>query len=679
MVTIKIQNTQSRLSVLAAYFLIDSSSRNALVFGILFFMKRVFSKNSFVLLPLSLAVLFVVQNQIFNILVGLHENPYFWQFIFSTFALGMLLYGPSALFSGKRSRYVYLFVISLAISVLFISQYLYFSFFGGFMQASVLKYAKQAGSEGSTIFTLIHPVIIIFLLQFAVVLAGSLLEKRGKIVETLHNKKEKIYYSLVLVILGITGYGFILFGDGNGWKKLTNFPQTIREMHSFVFSPNDAVMRTGIFNYYAGDVIGMIFRNTKLTADDLFFVQSWKEQTPLAEKNKYFGAAKGKNLIIVQFESLENEVMFQEVNGEEITPNLNKLAKSGLYFDNYYTQVGPGNTADAEFVTLNSLYALSNTVAFIDFAHNKYNALPSLLKENGYHTYVLHADAPTFWNRSNIYPGLGYDKVFSKTDFVLPKKLEFEYLPDADFYAQSLPKMSTFETPYMATLITLSSHTPFVIPKRFQYLHFSSDSPFNDMQKKYLQSLRYSDDALGQFISDLKKNGQYDNSLIAIYGDHGSLTGVGDLIGTSTSKVFPELRSSVEGSVPLIILGSNLHTKTYHVPGSHLDFYPTIANLLGVSPTSTLFGNDLLGDTHIVTIRNAYSRAITAIISETIAYKNFTDGGTFETGQCLSMPKQMPLPLSDCQTMYDKELKATNASDLIIKGNLAEKLLQEKS
>ena len=640
-------------------------------------MKRFSIPKSSLSLPAVLSGLFVAQNQFFNSAAHLSPNPYLFQFFFTTFFLGMLLYGPAVFFK-KKIRDLYLFVMGAVITLIFTAQYLYFSYFGGFMQASVVKYLNQAGAVKSTIFSLLTPLLVVFLLQFFVVFAWIQMEKNGKIKPITLLKNEKIRLGFYLVAIGFFSYSLVLFGSANGWKKITNLPQTIREMNSFVYSPNDTVARTGIFNYYAGDTIGYLFRKTTLTDEDRVLVETWREEKPEAVKNKYFGSAQGKNLIIVQFESLENVVLFQKINGQEITPNLNKLAKEGLYFNHYYTQVGPGNTADAEFVTLNSLYPLPNTVAFIDFAHNKYSALPSLLKENGYHTYSLHSDVPTFWNRSNIYPALGYETIFSKSSFSIPDNSGFENLSDGDFFAQSLEKMENFESPFMATLITLSSHTPFFIPKKSQTLVFSENDLYTETQKNYLQSIHYSDDALGQFIAGLKKNGKYDNSLIAIYGDHGALTDIGNVMGTSTSTVFPELRSSIEGSVPLIILGSSLSAKTYNVYGSHLDFYPTIANLLGISPSSALFGQDLLGNMHRVTIRNSYSRSIMAILEEKTAYKNFTDGGIFETGECLRMPTQKTIPLSNCEKMYEEELNATNASDLIVRGNLVPSLSSAK-
>lgn len=49
------------------------------------------------------------------------------------------------------------------------------------------------------------------------------------------------------------------------------------------------------------------------------YFETKKENLP---DNEYFGAAKGKNLIYIQVESLENFVIGQKINGQEITPNL---------------------------------------------------------------------------------------------------------------------------------------------------------------------------------------------------------------------------------------------------------------------------------------------------------------------------------------------------------------------
>jgi len=65
-------------------------------------------------------------------------------------------------------------------------------------------------------------------------------------------------------------------------------------------------------------------------------------------------------------EALQHFVINSKMNGREITPNLNKLVKESLYFDNIYVQVAGGNTSDAEFMTNTSLYPAKEGAAYLD-------------------------------------------------------------------------------------------------------------------------------------------------------------------------------------------------------------------------------------------------------------------------------------------------------------------------
>lgn len=621
-------------------------------------------------LALLLVGLFVIQNQIFNISINLSPNPYLFSFLVGSFTLGVLLYTPAILL-GKQMSYIYFFLVSLIISFLFISQYLYFSFFGGFFQISAIKYVGQVSSEWSTILTLLSPVIFLFCLNFFIVLTAFVFEKRKKHQGVSLTGKERIIVAVIIVTITSFGYLFLLIKNGGGLQKISSPMQTLNDLGSNTFSPNYAVQEVGIGNYFLSNIIGTQLRNKPITNEDKTFVIDYFSQKSTTESgNKYFGLASGKNLFFIQVESLESAVIGQKINNQEITPNLNKLLKEGLYFDNYYTQVGPGNTADVEFVTLNSLYPLINEVAFIDYPYNTYDSLPNILIKNNYHTYSLHGDVESFWNRVNIYPALGYQQSINKNDFTV-KETGFETLSDNDFLSQSIEKIKTFPQPFMATLITLTSHTPFIIPEEYQKIKFPVDSTLSDRQKNYLESIHYTDNALGIFIDELKKNGLYDNSLIAIYGDHGSTTNISGQLDVETEdKILESLRPN---RVPLILLYPKLNSNlkgTISTPGSHLDLYPTIANLLGITLPKSIFGQDLLNTKiPIMTRRDPYSEIITSILTPNISYESAASG-VFIDGTCLKLPIRKTLLVDDCKDLYDNQLKVIKVSDLVIKGNL---------
>ena len=471
-----------------------------------------------------------------------------------------------------------------------------------------------------------------------------------------------------MIVMVFFGYKYLLDTEKKEWGSTSR-------LYTDVYDLKSLVGKMGIINFSVEDTFKYILRSNLVTDADKNFLQNWAKNNPLTQTSKqYFGAEKQKNLIIIQVESLENAVINKTINGQEITPNLNQLAKDGLYFDNYYTQVGPGNTADAEFSTMTSLYPLPDDVVFIDYAKNQYNALPQLLKDNGYGTYVMHGDVPTFWNRSNVYPGLGYQKAFDLNDYTVTRSVGKgpSDLGDEDLFSQSLQRLKTLNQPFMTTLITMSSHTPFILPDDLQTLQIPADTTLDKNQQQYLESIHYTDKAIGEFINGLKESGLYNNSLIFIWGDHGSFTNISSALGQDENTL-PEL---VNSQVPMILLapGTDL-AGTKNIPSSHLDIYPTITNLLGFSTPKTALGQDLLNTkTPIETHFEVVSGSIDSILTPELAYQAKNDGA-FENGSCESWPDQKALPISDCKKIYNEQSETLKASDIIVRGNLLNVLL----
>jgi lipoteichoic acid synthase len=617
-------------------------------------------------LPFALIALFVLQNYLFDVWLKIDPGINVDSIITGSAALGIILFAPALLF-GKRTGYLYLAVASIIAAIVFVSQYLYYKYSGGFLQASSLFYAGQGADETSTIKTLLDYYLLLFLAGPLLVLVGWILPRRGHGEETTPPKKEKIIAGILIVLVAAAGYGYVF-----GKERIENGGVTQLYNYSKIYDVNQLVSKVGVVNFYIGDIITAIVENNQVTPADVAFVQSWvKQQPPMPAPGSDFGIAKGRNLIFIQVESLENAVINTKINGQEITPNLNALASEGLYFPNYYSEVGPGTTADAEFMTLNSLYSLPDQVAFISYPDDTYSALPSLLKNNGYSTYSLHGDVASFWNRANIYPNLGYEQWFSRPDFTIPRDIGAFDLGDEDFFDQAAPKLASFPQPFMATLITLSSHTPFQIPADLETLNIPSSTNLTWIQYQYLESIHYTDQAIGDFINELKQDGLYNNSLIVIYGDHSSYTDIASALDVNKT-VFPNYNLQ-NTQVPLIILAPGaaaLPNEADETPGSHIDLYPTVADLLGIAPPSTVMGQDLLTTkTPVVVARNLVSGTVNTVLTNNIAYQASPDG-VYADGTCMALPSKATLPVSACSSLYAKESDAVKASDLMIEGNM---------
>src|SRR3712207_1111225 len=153
--------------------------------------------------------------------------------------------------------------------------------------------------------------------------------------------------------------------------------------------------------------------------------------------NKLNGVGKGKNLIVIQVEALQEFVINKKINGKEITPNLNKWAKKSAYFNNYFYQTASGGTSDAEFLSNNSLYPASSGAVTQLYSGNDFNALPKVLKNQGYYTAGFHGFKETFWNRNIMYPKYGFEKFFGEKSFNIDEEIGLG-LSDKSFLTQSI-------------------------------------------------------------------------------------------------------------------------------------------------------------------------------------------------------------------------------------------------
>ena len=220
----------------------------------------------------------------------------------------------------------------------------------------------------------------------------------------------------------------------------------------------------------------------------------------------------------LQLESFENFPIGLEYKGKEVTPVINGLIENkSLYFPNYFQQIGRGNTSDAEFASNNSLYPALFGKSYNLYEDKVFNGLPWILKELGYKSTASHGYVGEFWNRLEAYPAQGFDDFRFEDSYDISEKIGFG-LSDESFYKQEMEHIKNQEGLNYNFLISLSNHHPYDMPSSADKLGIlEKNSSFLD---KYLTSINYTDYALGKLIDMLKEEGLYDNTVIAMYGDH---------------------------------------------------------------------------------------------------------------------------------------------------------------
>ncbi len=341
------------------------------------------------------------------------------------------------------------------------------------------------------------------------------------------------------------------------------------------------------------------------------------------------GEFAGKNLIVIQVEALNTMVMQKKLNGVEITPNLNALLGESWYFPNTYAQTGMGNTADAEFVMNSSLYPPKGQAAPVAYVGKALPALPRLLGQQGYDTFTMHQNTVAYWNRKELYATLGFSRYYDGDFFHWADKFDKKGSSDEVLFKKGgdlLRQVDASSTPFYAQLITLSAHSPFdLIPQARRPMKTPEDLK-GSLMGDYITSENYTDFALGKFITQLKADGVWDDSIIVIYGDHTSMN-ENRLSGKDARAARQLLGRPYSAAdrqrVPLIIhLPGQTEPQVVTATAGQVDIMPTIADLVGL---------DLRSAPHM-------GRSLFVSSNALVPTRSYLPGGTFANDTVVFMP-----------------------------------------
>jgi phosphoglycerol transferase MdoB-like AlkP superfamily enzyme len=314
------------------------------------------------------------------------------------------------------------------------------------------------------------------------------------------------------------------------------------------------------------------------------------------QDNSYAGMLKGKNLLVIQWESLENCVINQKIDGQEITPNVNKLLSNSLYFNNFYEQTYGGTSSDAELMTNTSVFPVREGATFFRYPSNTYKySLPNIFKNMGYSTLASHPDKGSYWNWMTALKSMGYEKLLDSADYDTSDAINLG-VSDESYLKQFGEVLKNQKSPYMAYTITLTSHSPFDMPQNDRYIKLPQNLEGSKLGG-YFQSINYTDRYIGQLLNDLEQSGALDNTVVVMYGDHEGVHKFYDDEVKSMKNLEPWMEKN-DRKVPLIIYNKDIRGKTLSVKGGQVDTLPTIAYLFGAQKqeySSTLtIGRNLL-------------------------------------------------------------------------------------
>ncbi|MGU8333269.1 LTA synthase family protein [Clostridium perfringens] len=495
------------------------------------------------------------------------------------------------LFKGKGRMWAGI-VIDILVTILFIADIWYYRVNGTFLSIRHIIEPGIFNPIGKSLFNF-KPIDLLFLLDFVILFLVY------KFTGLKNVKYKSSLKTRLIAFISVFGISAIVIGFGHYYLDIAK--KSDKVLFRIAWAPFQTFSDISPLGYHGYDIYYYTNKEMTLTDAQKNEIKTWfdenKEDLP---DNKYKGMFEGKNLIAIQVESLENFVIGQKVYGQDITPNINKLLKNSLYFDNIKEQNNSGISSDCDLMVNTSILPVRDGSTFFGYPWTEYNTLQDLLNSKGYNTISTHPEVPGNWNWAEAHKSFKADKIWDASQFDQSEVIGLG-MSDESYLKQIGDKLKKEKQPFYTFLVTLTSHGPFEVPEDKQYLNLPEDLNEN-MLGAYFQSVRYTDEAIGKFINQLKEEGLLENTVIMLYGDH---CGVHKFYedDIKDSPLEGDWWKDNEKEIPFMIYNPSIKGETISKEGGQIDFLPTIAYLLGFNRDK--FDSTAMGRVLVNTNRNA--------------------------------------------------------------------------
>jgi len=475
----------------------------------------------------------------------------------------------------NRAHLWSLIIIDLIITLFFISDIWYYRGYSSYLSPHLLNEISNLDNLGGSVASMYHNIDLVFIVDIIIFIFIALRNKK------LYKNVERSII-LFLFVLSVS-IGYVVYDH----YKVDVYHRGFENQRIWKgsWSPNQTMSNLGPIGYHFYDT-SVYMEECKqyiLSDKEKEEINTWyeKKQENLPD-NKYKGIFKGKNLIVLQVESLENFVINQKVNGQEITPNLNKLLNSGLYFPNIYEQTWNGTSSDSDLMVNTSVMPVRSGSTFFRYPNNKYNSLPKLLKNEGYQTMAMHPDKGTYWNWMPSLYSIGFDKCVDEAAFKDDERIGLG-ISDRTYFNQAVPIMAKQKQPFYTFMVTLTSHCPFDMPTNLREITLEKKFEGTKLGG-YFEAIHYTDKQIGLFLEKIDKEIGLDNTVVVVTGDH---TGVHKFYQDEISTIKPSEPWWAEKNmkIPVIIYSKGLKGEVINVNGGQVDTMPTVAYLMGIDET----------------------------------------------------------------------------------------------
>lgn len=388
------------------------------------------------------------------------------------------------------------------------------------------------------------------------------------------------------------------------------------------------VERAGLLNYHLYDGFQALRRSllgdTEWEGDRETLRRLVKEaQETVSRESPYAGLLKGKNVLMIQLESLQAFAPELVVADQEVMPFTRRWLEGCLVF-HLFDQSHHGRSSDGEFCMLNGFHPPSQTPLCFSYADNQFGGLVRTLAENGYETVYALPYSGTFWNARHMSGKYGFQKRWFKKELgpVLYEEQLGWGMKDQVLFERVLDRLDTLKKPFFVYTVTLGCHHPYSELDKEKKELVLRNQGLQKMTQGYLHCCRYRDHALRYLVQELEHRGLTQDTVLILVGDHDARLPEEDFEKLGLQQKI------LEDKVPAIFFAPEVKWPETRPPvlAGQIDLSPTLLHLLGLPATYPTLGWSVLSRSREMVV----SRAGYGITQEG-GWLEYTDWETVKT------------------------------------------------
>ncbi len=538
----------------------------------------------------------------------------------------------------KKVRTFFMFLLIILLTVLYLSQTVYYSLFGDFLNVSVLTNFAQATSFSNEYFDKIRLYYILYFMPLFLLIFVTF-TKRYKITGII-KKNNFTFSSLMLVFLTVL----------TTLVAKTTFVEREHNILSDKFLYNNliiserAVQEFGLLTFTALDIKEVSSKSftSNISLEEEQMIEEFLNSQQEHQDNEMTGIFEDKNLILIMAESLDKVAV-----REDVMPNLYRMQNEGMYFENFYSPLYSRSTSDTEFMTQTSM--LPNKKSSLSMGEYLTNTFPNtfgnMFREKDYNAYSFHNYSQKYYPRKEFYEEtLGYNSYYGSEELGI--EVDNSWPSDIELIEKSVPNFIN-EEQFFVKMITVSGHLSYndkhsMVKKNIDVVKDIDES--EDVVNYFATQVEL-DNAIGLLVDEVEKAGKLDDTVIMVYSDHRPYGLTREKIN-SASEIERANEIDVH-STPFIIWGGGTEQKVISKPIGTIDLMPTISNMFNLDMKyEYAFGADVFQDRDHV-----------------IQFSTFSWVGT--NGKLYSSSKEF-VPSFDTLLTIEEQLKYKDEVDLLI-------------